>query len=232
MPALRLLSESFAHVLVAVAAVSAAIRARAEASSVSGQGRPSLAGLLARYRSDAAARANRRPTRQSRAARDYGRVLVALDLSEHSRGMARQALLSHPAAQIVFLHALGAEEEEATAEAMAEAERRGHPAGSSGLLLLQARRQAAMETMNRLVDELAPAQLVSCVAHYGAPPSVIRNYAGRMRADLIVIGKPGRQSRMNALLAETGCEVLVAAVPPRLSASSSPATTRQSAARS
>lgn len=140
----------------------------------------------------------------------YRRILVPVDFSDAARVSARAAIHLWPAAQVVFLHAFGLPNEEGTAEDEDSGE------GECSRSLRAHRR--AMQELRRFCDGLAPAdRLISLVAHRGVPAQVICDYARKMNADLIVIGKM-RQSRLSALFCgnaarrladRTACDVLV-----------------------
>jgi len=148
------------------------------------------------------AQAGRRPA--------YDRILVAADLSCAAAAAARVALEMWPNAQVVFLHAFEAPEENATLPA-----RHGESLFSSRTLA----REAARERLNGFADGICGEHTrVSRVVHHGKPLAVIGNYAARMKADLIVVGArpatspPGYFSRCagHRLAQATSCDVLLA----------------------
>lgn len=107
----------------------------------------------------------------------YRRVLVHLDLAavHADAGLAATALALFPSAQFVLLHALD--------DAVAS---------SSTALARQrlAAREQACRRMRQAVDALGPVrQLVSGVVRHGATDAVLCDYAGTMRADLLVVAR-------------------------------------------
>lgn len=140
----------------------------------------------------------------------YRRILVPVDFSDAARAAARTAIHLWPAAQVVFLHAFDLPNEEGITQDEGSGE------GEYGRSLRAHRR--AMQELRRFCDGLAPAdRLISLVAHRGVPVQVICDYARKMNADLIVIGRI-RQSRFSALFhgnatrrlaGRTACDVLV-----------------------
>jgi len=169
------------------------------------RGRNFLDDLFIRRRNDELIRNSDRPVLlvHSQSKKIYRRILVAVDFSEKSREAARIAMLVAPTAQIVFLHAFYVPDVGMPDE-------------------IQSRRAQACETarmeLNCFIDDFGPRkQLISGVVHHGFPLPVVCNYAKRMGADLIVIGKPRvkgllRGSAAQRFICRTSCDLLVAPV--------------------
>jgi nucleotide-binding universal stress UspA family protein len=135
----------------------------------------------------------------------YRRILVPVDFSDAARESARLALRLWPAAQVVFLHAFRVPDEDGdSGEDECSRSLRAH--------------EAAMLELRRFCGGLVPAdRLVSLVVHRGAPVPVISDYARKMDADLVAVGRK-RQSRLSGLfhrsaarrfVDQAACDVLV-----------------------
>lgn len=121
-------------------------------------------------------------------ASQYGHVLVPVDFSEDSRQAAQLALCIAPEASITFLHAYDVHVRYANVTQVVINHYR-----------TQARENARL-ALNRFVDALgAPDRILSRVIVFGLPSAVVRDYAEKMRPDLIVIGKHGR-SRVEEMI--------------------------------
>ncbi len=198
------------------AVVTRANELRTDLAIVAARGDGFLADWFTRHRNDQLVRASSRPVLllNSEPKEVYRRILVAIDFSEESRQAARIALRISPAAQITFLHAFHVMDEEAMRKAGISNDAINSHRIRAG--------EAAKTELNRFVDDFgATRQLVSRVVHHGLPSSVICNYAERMRADLIAIGKHKKSCFEELLLGsvtrrfidQTSCDLLVAPAP-------------------
>lgn len=128
---------------------------------------------------------------RSRPESGYARVLVATDFSGHAADAARVALLIAPGAHFTMLHACHLHEDKPAALGLA-----GEHIESRQI---RACEQARAE-LGRFISGLGPRkQLIARSVHYGLPLPVIREYARRLRPDLIVIGKRGRSDAAGLL---------------------------------
>lgn len=112
----------------------------------------------------------------------YGKVLVGIDFSDESMLAARLALEVAPVAQVAFLHAFQSSDEGLMRETgVAEHVIQMHRAAAA---------DKARQRLERFIAQLGPrARLTTCAVHHGFPARVIRDYALKMRPDLIALGK-------------------------------------------
>jgi len=144
----------------------------------------------------------------------YKNVLVAVDFSEASRDAARLALLVAPSAHVTFLHVFYVPNEGMM-----------HADGVSTDHIDSSRVRAgemARGELNQFIAELGERkQLVTRAVQHGQPLPVICEYAKRLRADLIVVGKHGKShldeflvgSITRRLLDQTSSDLLIAPTP-------------------
>lgn len=143
--------------------------------------------------------------------RAYTKVLVAVDFSEESKEAARYALAMAPSAHFTFLHVCRIPDEEVMEEPGLNTE------------AMNAMRMAICERargeLNLFIAQLGPRkQLITRAIHYGHTVSVLCDYACRIRADLVAIGKHGKSRFEKRLLGSTAqrlmdritCDLLVA----------------------
>jgi nucleotide-binding universal stress UspA family protein len=196
---------------------SAAIVARAnemgaDLTVVAAHGRNFFAELFARHSNDELVRVSDRPVLlvNSEPKDAYKKVLVAIDFSYESREAARVALSIAPSANYTFLHAFHVPDEGMMREV-------GIPTDTINSYRVRACETARGE-LNQFIADLGPRkQLISRAIHHGFPLPVISDYAKRLRADLIAVGKHGK-SRFEELLLgsvtqrlvnETSCDLLI-----------------------
>ncbi|NDP47333.1 MAG: universal stress protein [Sulfuriferula multivorans] len=131
----------------------------------------------------------------------YRRVLVPVDFSSHAATAARTAHAWLPKAEIVLLHAFGVEME-STLRFAGVAEEQIHEYRARA-------REAALESMERFIDELAipPSRLTRLIVH-GAPTLQILEHEQSLDIDLIAMGKHGQSALEELLLGSVTKHVL------------------------
>lgn len=144
----------------------------------------------------------------------YKKILVAIDFSDESREAARMALLMSPSAHATFIHAFHVPGEGMMREA-------GISEDAIAAYRLRASETARGE-LNRMIAELGPKkQLIARAIQHGHPVPVICNYAKRIGADLIAVGKHGKSrlqefllgSVTQQLLSRAPCDLLITPAP-------------------
>ncbi|WP_158598118.1 universal stress protein [Noviherbaspirillum saxi] len=147
--------------------------------------------------------------------RAYAKVLVAVDFSEESKEAARHALAVAPSAHFTFLHACQVPDEGIMRESGLNTE----AMNASRMALCE----EARGELNLFIDQLGTRkQLITRAIHYGQTVSVLCDYAKRMRADLIAIGRHGKSRFVERLLGNTAqrlmdrttCDLLVTSTSP------------------
>lgn len=143
----------------------------------------------------------------------YRHILVPVDFSDDSRHAAQLALTIEPKAAITFLHVYDVWYASKMSYAGVSQERIDQYRARSG--------QDALSALHDFVDEINPRQRhIMCDVAPGHPSANVRDYAEKMQADLIIIGKHGR-SRIEELIVGsvtrdtidwTKCDIMV--VPP------------------
>jgi nucleotide-binding universal stress UspA family protein len=143
----------------------------------------------------------------------YQHILVPVDFSEDSRQAAQLAIRIDSQASITFLHAYDVWFEGKMYYAGVSQEAIDH-------YRIEAR-ETARAAMDKFIDDVnAPLGRITHNVVSGIPSVVVRDYAGRMQPDLIVMGKHGR-SRLEELIIGsvtrdtidmTKCDILI--VPP------------------
>ena len=144
----------------------------------------------------------------------YRNILVPVDFSEDSRQAAQLALAIEPPASITFLHVYDVWYASKMSYAGVSKKRIDQYSIKSG--------QDALLALTQFVDEINDGRrYVTCNVAPGHPSANVRDYAEKMQADLIIIGKHGR-SRIEELIVGsvtrdtidwTKCDIMV--VPPR-----------------
>jgi nucleotide-binding universal stress UspA family protein len=146
--------------------------------------------------------------------RAYTKVLVAVDFSEESKEAARNALAVAPSAHVTFLHACLVPDEGTMRQSGLNTE----AMNASRMALCE----KARGELNLFIAQLGPRkQLITRAIHYGQTVPVLCDYARRMRADLIAIGRHGKScfserllgSTAQRLMDRTTCDLLVASTP-------------------
>ncbi len=153
----------------------------------------------------------------------YTRVLVAMDFSPWSAAALALARAVAPGATLTLLHAFEAPFESRLRYAgVDEAQIDAYLATTrdDALRELHTLAQAARQGPEAALGE-AVGVTIDCVVKHGTPGAVIEAEAERLGCDLIVLGKHGRSALEDLLLgsvtkhvlAEAGCDVLVATTP-------------------
>ena len=146
-----------------------------------------LGGLVTRFRNEELIRLSDRPVLlvHREPVSPYRKVLVAVDFSEESQQAARMALAIAPGALFSFLHVYRVPEEEMMI---------AHGVHTDAVHPCRIRtRETARLRLNRFIDELGKRrQLISREVEHGVPAPVIHQYAKKINADLIVVGKHGK----------------------------------------
>lgn len=147
--------------------------------------------------------------------RAYTKVLVAVDFSEESKEAARYALAMAPSAHFTFLHACRIPDGESMQD--------GGPNTEAMNTMRMAICERARGELNLFINQLGPRkQFITRAIHYGHTVAVLCDYACRIRADLVAIGRHGKSSFEKQLLGSTAqrlmqrisCDLLVASTAP------------------